>query len=74
MRMELDADGGCKYLRALYVCILTVFSSLTVMRGLGQKNYVNPSKVESELVPALEYNYSRNMTPIKLEMKQGTFC
>ncbi|KAL5380677.1 hypothetical protein PMIN02_010558 [Paraphaeosphaeria minitans] len=47
---------------------------LTVMRGLGQKNYVNPSKVESELVPALEYNYSRNLTPIKLEMKQGTFC
>jgi len=72
--MELDADGGCKCLRKLYVYILIVSSSLTVMRGLAQKNYVDPRKVESELVPALNYNYSRNMTPVLLEMKQGTFC
>jgi hypothetical protein len=49
-------------------------SSLSVMRGLAEKNYVDGNKVESELSVALSYNYSRELEPIRLEIKQGNFA
>jgi hypothetical protein len=56
-------------------CLIIVkVSSLSVMRGLASKNYVDQNKVEGELLPALSYNYSRNLDPIWLEMKKGVFC
>jgi hypothetical protein len=44
------------------------------MRGFANKDFVDGKKVESELVPALSYNYSKDIEPIWLEIKQGTFC
>jgi hypothetical protein len=47
---------------------------LSVLRGLAKKNYIDESKVESELLTALSYNYSKDLEPIWLEMKEGQFA
>jgi hypothetical protein len=55
------------------MCTNGVIPSLTVMRGLANKRFVDGREVESKLVPALSYNYSKDIEPIRLDMKQGTF-
>ncbi|KAF1992772.1 hypothetical protein P154DRAFT_452038 [Amniculicola lignicola CBS 123094] len=45
---------------------------LTVMRDIVESGFVEGIEVE-QFLPSLSYNYSRNVAPIPLEMKQGTF-
>jgi hypothetical protein len=45
--------------------------SLVVIRGLAEHNYVDGNKVGTELLPAMGYDYSKNVELIELEMKRG---
>jgi hypothetical protein len=66
-------DVSSKCIIKLYLIYLLKFLSQHVMRGFATKNYVDRHKIEKDLVPALQNNYSLNVQPIPLEMKQGRF-
>jgi hypothetical protein len=48
--------------------------SLVVIRGLAEHNYVDGNKVGTEFLPAMGYDYSKNVELIELEMKRGNFA
>jgi hypothetical protein len=48
--------------------------SLIVIRGLAEHNHVDGNKVGTELLPAMGYNYSKNLELIEPEMKRGNFA
>lgn len=43
------------------------------MQDLVVQGYADKTVMEKELVPALEFNYSRGQGPILLPMKKGRF-
>lgn len=45
------------------------------MHDMEEKGYVaNQTATGDKIDNIIEYNYSREQVPIKLAMKQGTFC
>ncbi|KAF2421524.1 hypothetical protein EJ08DRAFT_597415, partial [Tothia fuscella] len=50
------------------------FWILTVLQGLAAKGWIDANDVNTRLVPALQFNYSKNVAPIRLAIQEGSFC
>ncbi|KAF2241874.1 hypothetical protein BU26DRAFT_535227 [Trematosphaeria pertusa] len=46
---------------------------LAVLRGLAARGWVDANDIETQLVPALQFNYSKNTSPIPLKTLEGSF-
>ena len=54
---------------------LTIFSRLTFMHDMEEKGYIaKQTATGDKLENIMQYNYSVGQAPVKLAIKEGTFC